>query len=741
MKKVWRTIALFLFCASPLHGEEVATVPTPPSIQKATQPHPYVNTIRISGNKAISEEELRLIISTRAHKSFFGSGLFGGAKKAFNAEEFERDIFLIKKLYTYKGYFAAEVDTTITRLSKGKKVNLAIRIKEHQPARIDTLRYFGLEKVPERLEKKFLAESRLQVGKIFSVEQLIEERDRSLNFFREQGYTFFHEDSIRVKVDTVGTHAGIAMNFHLPERLQYAPIHAVVQNSRRNEKKPREQTFQLEGIHGKVIGRQRINPELITTAVAFRQGQYTSQSKEQRTLQNLGATNVFSSLSITPDSVRSGLLYTTISLEAAPKHELAPKILVDNRYGPLFFGGSMAYENKNLLGRGEQLRLSANYGTQIEKKSSLLSNLAPSEYDAFNPYDFSVKSTLVRPVSKQNGNYYSTTIEYATTKQPVLLSNRNALIRATYNAKLGSTSRLNFDFFDVEWVQKDSLRGFKPLFQKELATNIGIDPTNDAAINAGIDSLVSTHFNQTFRLRYQSKSKPRSETQIGRTLWNTDLLLEESGSLAWLVDRYLDTSRRNGFTSNDPQIFGTAYSQYLKLESGVSFVNLSTTNSQFAGRIRAGWMAPYGKATATPEERRFYAGGANDLRGWIFGTLGPGKNRSEATANFGANIKLTTSLEYRLKFFRFLNQPSGITFFTDAGNIWDNDGTYGFNSKSLFRDMAWDAGAGLRLGSPIGPLRFDIAYRLHDPTQAHPWQLKHLNGSDYTFTFGIGEAF
>ena len=456
-------------------------------------------------------------------------------------------------------------------------------------------------------------------------------------------------------------------------------------------------------------------------------------------MQNFGATNLFSSIYISPDSVSADKIYTTIHLETAPKHQIEPKILVDNRYGSLFFGGSLAYENKNLFGGAEQFRTATEYGAQTGYNDTLLQNLNTDQYAKVIPYEFSLKSSLVMPVLKKPGNFYSTTVEYSTSKLPVLLSNKNGLIRGTYSARLNPSSRLNFDFFEFEWVKKDSLKGFKQLFKTDLANNIGINPSDEAAINAGIDSLLETHVNQSFRLRYNTTNRPIVASD--KTIWNLDLLAEESGSLAWLIDNYLDTKSRSGFTDKDPQIFGTTYSQYVKLETGLILSKNFSPRSQLAGRGKIGWMMPYGKAETTPEERRFYAGGTNSMRGWLFNTLGPGRNANEVAANFGADIKLELNIEYRQKFFTFFNQPSGITFFSDIGNIWDRTGPYAFNLKSLTRDFAWDAGVGLRIGSPIGPFRFDFAYKLHDPAQAKPWRISNLNIGDYTFSFGIGEAF
>ncbi len=732
MAKALILIALLVLCALRVHSQ------TAEERKELSEQLAYVSDIRFTGNKAISSEELRQTIGTTKSRSFLGLGLFGGVHKPFNPVEFAKDIFLIKKLYSYKGYFHADVDYTIAHRSKGKKLELNILVLEHEPSRIDSIKFNGLERLSDELKKEYLSQQRLKLHDIFSVERLIDERDRTVSFFKEYGYPFFHEDSIRIKVDTTGNRAGLLFRLNLPQRLKYGAIHAVAQESGKSEPNPITQKFTHDNINGLIVGKQKVSADLITGGIEFRPGGLTRQSLEQRTLQNLGATNIFSSINITPDSVRAGELYTTVRLETAPKHQIEPKILMDNRYGPLFFGTSLAYENKNLFGGGEQFRTSTEYGTQGSSDNRVLANLDASQYTKVIPYEFSLKSSLVMPVLKKTGSFYSTTVEYSATRQPVLLSSKTGLVRATYNARLNPSSRLNFDFFEVEWVNKDSLGGFKQLFKKDLASNIRINPDNEPAVNTAIDSLMSTHVNQSFRLRLNSTN--RASVMPEKTIWKLDLLLEESGSLAWLIDTYIDTRQYSGFTDKDPQVLGITYSQYMKVETALGVSKNISPQGQLAARGRIGWMMPYGKAESTPEERRFYAGGSNSMRGWLYNTLGPGNSKSKAASNFGADIKLELNLEYRLKLFKLFNQSSGIAFFTDIGNIWDRTGPYSLTYNSLRKDFAMDSGVGLRVGSPIGPFRFDFAYKLHDPAETVPWRLSKLNLSNCTFNFGIGEA-
>jgi len=741
IKTLFRAIAGILVIALFFAGSTAFSAEMTPENQPDTTgaPRPYVHSIRFIGNTAVPDEELRQIIVTSEPTSFLGLGLFGKSRKPFNPEDFQRDLGIIRKLYTYKGYFFADINPSIQLRNKNRNVDILVTITENEQAKIDSLAYEGLETIEEQIRTQFLQSRVLNTGDSFSVEKLIAERDRTMTFFREEGYTFLHEDSIRIKVDTVGAIAGIRYRIRLPEKLVYGPIRTIVHNPQRRDTTSREWRFEADSISGIVFGPQKIRPALITSAIAFRPGQSTRESLEQKTLQNFGKTNIFSSIIIRPDSTRDGQLYTTVHLEPAPKHQIEPKLLVDNRYGSLFFGASLAYENRNLFGGAEQLKTSAEFGTRTSYSNNLLDNLGKDDYDKFIPYEFSLKSSLLMPVLTKPDNVYSAYIEYSRAKLPILLSSLNGLVRGTYSARLTPSSRLSFDFFEFEWVQKDSLRGFRKLFKTDLAGNIGIDPADDAAVDAGIDSLLETRVNQTFRLRYNYTNL--NTAPPGKNIWNLDLLLEESGSLAWLIDQVIDTKSYTGFSDNDPQIFGTSYSQYVKTETKLAFTRNLSPERQIAGRLHLGWMMPYGKASATPEERRFFAGGANSMRGWLFNTLGPGSSASEAAANFGADIKLELGLEYRWKFFKLFGQQSGITVFTDIGNIWDRTGPYGFSVNSLLNDFAWDVGIGLRIGSPIGPFRFDFAWKVHDPAEEEAWKIFKWNPLDYTFNFGIGEAF
>ncbi|NTU53500.1 MAG: sorting and assembly machinery component 50 [Chlorobiaceae bacterium] len=713
---------------------------SPPAPSDKLSSRPVVKSFRVTGNKALSTEELREIMSTSTRNSFLGTGLFSGAPRYFINEEFVKDVSLIRKLYTFKGYFFTRIDSTVVRNKKGD-VRITLKITENQPTRIDSVRYAGLESVPEEIRNRYLRRSSIKTGQIFTVENLVDEKERSLDFFRENGYTFFNPDSIGITVDTLGLKAGINIKLKLSVRHTYGPVKVIVHDPLNKDNPATARTFTRNNVTVTIYGDQKFSPKLFPSSIAWNQGELTRQSLEQNTLENYGTSNLFSSISMERDTVSTGdALAMTINLEPSPKHQIEPKLLMDNRYGSLFLGGALAYENRNLFGAGQLLKLSTNYGTQTSANTNLLSNLTSDQYDRIIPHDFNIKASLVMPKLGKQGSFYTGTMEFAQSKQPVLLTNQREIFRGTYSTRPSKNSRLNFDFFELEVVRKDSLRGFQQLFKTDLAKNIGIDPLNPGAVKNGIDSLLQTRLNQTFRLQY-NYSNQRNTTYQKSTAWNFSAAAEESGSLLWFIDQYLDKRAYLGFNDQDPQIFGTSYNQYVKIDMQMAFTRNLSPDKQIAGRIALGWMSPYGKAQTTPEDHRFYAGGSNSMRAWLFGTLGPGNCSSSAISNFGADIKTEYSLEYRLKFFKIFGQRSGIAVFTDAGNIWDRKGPYAFSMQSLTRDFAWDWGTGLRIGSPIGPFRFDFAWKIHDPANPHSWRFSNTKLSDFTFNFGIGEPY
>jgi outer membrane protein insertion porin family len=114
---------------------------------------------------------------------------------------------------------------------------------------------------------------------------------------------------------------------------------------------------------------------------------------------------------------------------------------------------------------------------------------------------------------------------------------------------------------------------------------------------------------------------------------------------------------------------------------------------------RFGLAAPYGDTADLVIEDRFKAGGSTTVRGYKEDHVGPLDARSNPQ---GGDLRILMNLEWRFPLYRWLG---GVVFF-DTGMVTPS-----------VTDFAWSAffpgvGGGLRITTPIGPIRLDVGYGL-----------------------------
>ena len=185
------------------------------------------------------------------------------------------------------------------------------------------------------------------------------------------------------------------------------------------------------------------------------------------------------------------------------------------------------------------------------------------------------------------------------------------------------------------------------------------------------------------------------------------------------------------------QLLNTDFSQYLKLEADFRNYTKIGSKSQVALRAMVGYGYAYGNSSSLPYVKQFYIGGPNSLRGFRARELGPGsfdpyKDSKLYIPDMTGDIKMEFNAEYRPHLFSILRGA----LFVDAGNIWllnENENKPGAKfTKNFLKEMAVDAGFGLRFDLTFLVLRTDLAIPLRIPylPAGERWVMNKINFGD-----------
>ena len=219
---------------------------------------------------------------------------------------------------------------------------------------------------------------------------------------------------------------------------------------------------------------------------------------------------------------------------------------------------------------------------------------------------------------------------------------------------------------------------------------------------------------------------------------------EIAGNLLYAISSAIGQKKSDGAY----KIFNIQYAQYVKFDADYSYtINLNSRNA-LAFHAGAGVAVPYGNSKMVPFEKRFYAGGANSVRGWSVRSLGPGSYASRnSVTNFinqCGDIVLNLNMEYRFKMFWVFEGA----LFVDAGNIWtirnyenQQGGVFKFNK--FYEQLAAAYGLGLRLDFTYFLLRLDFGVKAHNPARGQDhWPLFNPKWKrDTNFHFSVGYPF
>ena len=126
-----------------------------------------------------------------------------------------------------------------------------------------------------------------------------------------------------------------------------------------------------------------------------------------------------------------------------------------------------------------------------------------------------------------------------------------------------------------------------------------------------------------------------------------------------------------------------------------------------------------------PASERFFAGGSTTVRGYAVDTVGVPATITASGVPLGGDATVILNAELRTPIYG----PVAGVFFVDAGNVYPRAADLDLT------DLRGSVGTGVRIKSPIGPIRLDIGFKLDRRI------IGGTRESAYAIHFSIGQAF
>jgi len=137
-------------------------------------------------------------------------------------------------------------------------------------------------------------------------------------------------------------------------------------------------------------------------------------------------------------------------------------------------------------------------------------------------------------------------------------------------------------------------------------------------------------------------------------------------------------------------------------------------------KAQAGVVQAFADTEEVPVYERFYAGGAATIRGYEEREVGP---RGENNDPVGGELMFVFNLEHTYQ----LTEVFKWALFYDAGNVWADVDEFDPNDIGLRTSI----GTGIRVKTPLGPIRLDYVYALQPDEFEDPGR----------FHFSVGQTF
>jgi outer membrane protein insertion porin family len=637
-----------------------------------------IDDVRFVDPEPFNRDTLLTVIQTQPSRcSFLGLPVcvpftrIGRQEHRLSVARVSADVEALERFYRIAGYFGTRVAPRVEE--DGSDVDVYFTVRRGNPIVLDYLSVGGTEGImdPDSLAGRLP----LQPGDIFHLGRFIESSDIVLRGLQRRGHAYA-EILRSFAVDTVDSRAEASIDAIPGPRVTVDSI--------------------------LVRGAAHLGRTATLRQLEIAEGDLLVSSALLESQRNLYALELVSLASVTlaPDSLQAAPQDSTtatvmVSITEAPVHEIEAAVgfgteeclRTDGRWVNRSFGGGA----RRLSLRASLSRLGVGEPFAVGAGRSVCPGLVGDTIFGGNTFDYRFSADLTQPYFMGPRNQLGVNAYAERLSEPGVFSRNAVGGRTSVSRRLGARSGGSFS---VE-VESARTRASPALF---CAAFLVCEP-------ATIEELSQRRFRSELGTSYfLDASNNRLEPTAG-------FVVRTTGTYAapWLgsqLNFFRWTADGSYYRELKPR-YVTAFA--LRLGNFFRTATLDPSRGQFL-----------------PPEDRFYAGGASTVRGYTRNTLGPGVYVAEPdwleideagdttfskTPHFvptGGTSLVIANAELRMPS-PFLARLLRLALFVDAGaigtgSVWDLDPG----------EWRLTPGAGIRLQTPVGPVRLDMAFNPYD---------------------------
>lgn len=575
------------------------------------------------------------------------------------------DVRRLELFYRGQGFFGTSVTPDVE--DDGDDVRVIFTIARGDPVVLDTVGVAGTEPVFDT--DSIVPRLPLQPGDTFRLPEFAAAADTVLFALRAQGHAWA-QVLRNYGVDTVANRASAF--------IEAVPGPRVV----------------VDSII--VRGADNLGEAGALRQVTLREGDILRRRRLVESQRNLYGLELvqFANVSVAPDSLQltpedSSTATIIVGVAEAPVHQVDASV----GYGTVECGrADVRWVNRSFLGGARRLALSG----AVSKIGIGQERVADSVCGAFERGDTSIAkgldyrftATLAQPYFLSPNNRVTATLYADRISEPLVYQRESEGGQIALTRRLGDRTYLTPD---LEIVRTHTLAS--PALYC-VAFQICLPATIDSLAQSQWRNSLGTTFTHD---RTDNALDPTTGFRVNATTtWASPVLGSDLDYTRFTADGTIVRTMRPGWVG----------AVILRLGSFFSTASLDPTRSFL------------------PPEERFYAGGQSSVRGYSRNALGPGIYVTSEADSLGPVVEgaefipvggtalTVASAEVRFPS-PFLPQFLRLAAFVDAGNV-------GYGNVWDLTRQGWRVtpGVGLRLSTPVGPVRVDLGFNPHGPQTA-----------------------